>query len=34
MNPWGLLIVGIGIIIIILGVTGGQTRILEAFKGK
>jgi hypothetical protein len=34
MNPWGLLLVGIGLILIIIGFKGSQHGVLQAFTGK
>lgn len=33
MNPWGLLFIVGGFILIVIGVKGTQTQVLSAFKG-
>lgn len=33
MNPLGLILVGLGIILIVIGVKGSQHNVLSAFKG-
>jgi len=33
MNPWGLLLTALGIIVIIIGIKGSQHNIVAAFKG-
>jgi hypothetical protein len=33
MNPWGLVLVAVGILLIIIGVTGTQHTVLQVFKG-
>jgi hypothetical protein len=33
MNPWGLLLILIGFILIVIGVKGTQSQVLAAFKG-
>jgi hypothetical protein len=32
MNPWGILFVGLGIIIFIIGFKGSQHTVLQSFK--
>lgn len=33
MNPWGAILVAVGILLIMIGVTGSQHKILQVFKG-
>lgn len=33
MNAWGLLLILIGFLMIVIGVKGTQTQVLNAFKG-
>jgi hypothetical protein len=33
MNPWGLIIIGMGLIILIIGFKGSQHNVIAAFKG-
>lgn len=33
MNPWGLLFIAVGFILIVIGVKGTQKQVLSAFKG-
>jgi len=33
VNPWGILFVGIGLIMIIIGFKGSQHSVINAFKG-
>ena len=33
MNPWGLFLIIIGLVLIIIGVKGTQGHVLAAFKG-
>lgn len=33
MNPWGLILLFIGFILIVMGVKGTQGQVLTAFKG-
>lgn len=33
MNPWALILMGIGFILIVIGVKGTQHEVLNAFKG-
>lgn len=33
MNPWGLVMIGLGIIFIVIGVKGSQHTILQTVKG-
>jgi hypothetical protein len=33
VNPWGILFVGIGLIMIIIGFKGSQHSVIDAFKG-
>jgi hypothetical protein len=33
MNPWGFILVVVGILLIMIGITGSQHRILSVFKG-
>lgn len=33
MNPWGFLILGLGILLIIMGVTGSYTKVETAITG-
>lgn len=33
MNPWGLLFILIGFVLIVIGVKGTQAQVLKAFKG-
>jgi hypothetical protein len=33
MNPWGLLLIIVGFILIVIGVKGTQSQVLAAFKG-
>ena len=33
MNPWGLIILAMGIILVMIGVTGSQHKILQVVKG-
>jgi hypothetical protein len=34
MNPWGLLFVGLGILLIVIGFKGSQHGVIQAFTGK
>lgn len=34
MNPWGLLLIGVGLILIIIGFKGSQHGVIQAFTGK
>lgn len=34
MNPWGFVVIGLGIIMIIIGVKGSQHNIVAALKGQ
>lgn len=33
MNPWGLIILAMGIILVMIGITGSQHTILQVVKG-
>lgn len=33
MNPWGILLIGIGLIMIVIGFKGSQHKVIAAFKG-
>lgn len=33
MNPWGAILVAVGILLIMIGITGSQHKILQVFKG-
>lgn len=33
MNPWGIVLVAVGILLIVIGITGSQHKILQVFKG-
>lgn len=33
MNPWGIVLVLVGILMIMIGFTGSQHKILQVFKG-
>lgn len=33
MNPWGILFVGMGLVLIIIGFKGSQHSVVDAFKG-
>jgi len=33
MNPWGAVLVAIGILLIMIGITGSQHKLLQVFKG-
>ena len=33
MNPWGAILVVIGILLIMIGITGAQHKLLQVFKG-
>ena len=33
MNPWGIILVAVGILLIMIGITGSQHEILQVFKG-
>jgi hypothetical protein len=33
MNPWGFILVALGIVLIMIGITGSQHKILQIFKG-
>jgi hypothetical protein len=33
MNPLGILLIGIGLIMVVIGFKGSQHNVLEAFKG-
>lgn len=33
MNPWGILFVGLGLIMIVIGFKGSQHSVVDAFKG-
>lgn len=33
MNPWGFLVIGLGALLIIMGVTGSYTRVKDAITG-
>lgn len=33
MNPWGVILVALGIVLIMIGMTGSQHKILQVFKG-
>jgi hypothetical protein len=32
MNPWGLLFIGLGLVIFIIGFKGSQHKVVQAFK--
>lgn len=34
MNPWGLLILGLGLLLIIIGIKGSQKNVIGALTGK
>ena len=33
MNPWGLIIIALGLILIVIGFKGSQHSVIQAFKG-
>jgi hypothetical protein len=33
VNPWGILLIGIGLIMIVIGFKGSQHKVIAAFKG-
>lgn len=33
MNPWGAILVAVGILLIMIGITGSQHKLLTVFKG-
>lgn len=33
MNPWGVILVAVGILLIMIGITGSQHKVLQVFKG-
>jgi hypothetical protein len=33
MNPWGFILVALGVVLIMIGITGSQHKILQVFKG-
>lgn len=33
MNPWGLVLIGLGLVLIVIGVKGSQHNVIAAFKG-
>ena len=33
MNPWGVILVALGVVLIMIGITGSQHKILQVFKG-
>lgn len=34
MNPWAILMIGLGLILIVIGVKGSQHEVIAAFTGK
>jgi hypothetical protein len=34
MNPWAIVIIGLGIVMVIVGIKGSQGSLLSALKGK